>query len=184
MYIGDVSLSAEDRPPSSHHHRQDSEEDEYDDGYVDELDDAEADEHEPSRSLLQGHSALQFLLAGGVAGAGTSSPPLSIARSSPDVVSRTCTAPFDRLKVFLITRGPPEAGAQAVASAVKQGGVKAAATVSSGGLRVLGGAIARIYAEGGVMAFWTGNGLSVAKIFPESAIKVRLLNIVIGCDIC
>lgn len=152
---GDVSLSAEDRPPSSHHHRQDSEEDEYDDGYVDELDDAEADEHEPSRSLLQGHSALQFLLAGGVAGA----------------VSRTCTAPFDRLKVFLITRGPPEAGAQAVASAVKQGGVKAAATVSSGGLRVLGGAIARIYAEGGVMAFWTGNGLSVAKIFPESAIK-------------
>jgi len=32
-------------------------------------------------------------------------------------------------------------------------------------------AIARIYAEGGIAAFWVGNGLSVAKIFPESAIK-------------
>ncbi|KAK7061787.1 mitochondrial carrier protein [Favolaschia claudopus] len=40
-----------------------------------------------------------------------------------------------------------------------------------GGARVIGSAIARIYAEGGVLAFWTGNGLSVAKIMPESAIK-------------
>jgi solute carrier family 25 phosphate transporter 23/24/25/41 len=32
-------------------------------------------------------------------------------------------------------------------------------------------AVSRIFAEGGVLAFWTGNGLSVAKIFPESAIK-------------
>jgi len=32
-------------------------------------------------------------------------------------------------------------------------------------------AIARIYAEGGIAAFWVGNGLSVVKIFPESAIK-------------
>ena len=31
--------------------------------------------------------------------------------------------------------------------------------------------ITRIYAEGGLLAFWTGNGLSVMKIFPESAIK-------------
>lgn len=39
------------------------------------------------------------------------------------------------------------------------------------GVRVITSAIARIYSEGGVLAFWTGNGLSVAKIFPESAIK-------------
>ena len=32
-------------------------------------------------------------------------------------------------------------------------------------------ALTRIYAEGGVAAFWVGNGLSVAKILPESAIK-------------
>lgn len=36
---------------------------------------------------------------------------------------------------------------------------------------MIGRAVMRIYAEGGVLAFWTGNGLSVAKIFPESAIK-------------
>jgi hypothetical protein len=40
-----------------------------------------------------------------------------------------------------------------------------------GGLKAIGGAVARIYSEGGVLAFWTGNGLSVLKIFPESAIK-------------
>ena len=32
-------------------------------------------------------------------------------------------------------------------------------------------AVVRIYSEGGFLAFWTGNGLSVAKIFPESAMK-------------
>jgi solute carrier family 25 (mitochondrial phosphate transporter), member 23/24/25/41 len=74
-------------------------------------------------------------------------------------VSRTCTAPFDRLKIFLITR-PPDLGGAIIGSAPSLGGVK-----------VIGNAIARIYAEGGILAFWTGNGLSVAKIFPESAIK-------------
>lgn len=74
-------------------------------------------------------------------------------------VSRTCTAPFDRLKIFLITR-PPDLGGTALSSASPVQGTKAIAN-----------AIARIYAEGGVLAFWVGNGLSVAKIFPESAIK-------------
>jgi Mitochondrial carrier protein len=32
-------------------------------------------------------------------------------------------------------------------------------------------AVVRIYSEGGIRGFWIGNGLSVAKIFPESAIK-------------
>jgi solute carrier family 25 phosphate transporter 23/24/25/41 len=39
------------------------------------------------------------------------------------------------------------------------------------GVNVIASAVARIYTEGGLLAFWTGNGLSVAKIFPESAIK-------------
>lgn len=76
-----------------------------------------------------------------------------------DKVSRTCTAPFDRLKIFLITR-PPNLGGTSISPQSSVQGAKAIAS-----------AIARIYAEGGVLAFWTGNGLSVAKIFPESAIK-------------
>lgn len=74
-------------------------------------------------------------------------------------VSRTCTAPFDRLKIFLITR-PPDLG-----------GVSLSSKAPVRGVRAIGSAVARIYSEGGVRAFWTGNGLSVAKILPESAIK-------------
>lgn len=39
------------------------------------------------------------------------------------------------------------------------------------GIKVIVNAISRLYAEGGILGFWVGNGLSVAKIFPESAIK-------------
>jgi solute carrier family 25 phosphate transporter 23/24/25/41 len=73
-------------------------------------------------------------------------------------VSRTSTAPFDRLKIFLITR-PQDV---AIAPTTRFSGL---------GVKAITGAIARIYAEGGLLAFWVGNGLAVAKIFPESAIK-------------
>ncbi|KAJ7682736.1 mitochondrial carrier [Mycena polygramma] len=136
---GDVSLSAEDRPiiqlkaePSNAYAAQ-----KLDSGHNEVL------EEEESPQWLEGHTALKFLLAGGIAGA----------------VSRTCTAPFDRLKIFLITR-PPDLGGTLIAPQPNLGGAK-----------VIASAVARIYAEGGVLAFWTGNGLSVAKIFPESAIK-------------
>jgi len=66
---------------------------------------------------------------------------------------------LDRLKVFLITR-PPDLGGT---SLHPESTVRGAKAIMS--------ALARIYAEGGVAAFWVGNGLSVAKIFPESAIK-------------
>jgi solute carrier family 25 phosphate transporter 23/24/25/41 len=39
------------------------------------------------------------------------------------------------------------------------------------GIKVMVNAVSRLYAEGGILGFWVGNGLSVAKIFPESAIK-------------
>lgn len=58
------------------------------------------------------------------------------------VVSRTCTAPFDRLKVYLIAQGGP-----------------------------ILAAIQKIYHSGGLRAFFVGNGLNVVKVFPESAMK-------------
>jgi hypothetical protein len=102
-------------------------------------------------------------LAGGVAGAGELFIPsmtLRISSLTILVVSRTCTAPFDRLKIFLITR-PAELG----------GPSPAAASAKATGVKTITNAITRIYSEGGILAFWTGNGLSVTKIFPESAIK-------------
>lgn len=71
-------------------------------------------------------------------------------------VSRTCTAPFDRLKIFLITRQS-----------------EATVTLSSRsfGMKAITNAITRIYVENGILGFWIGNGLSVVKILPESAIK-------------
>ncbi|KAG7096881.1 hypothetical protein E1B28_004287 [Marasmius oreades] len=137
---GDVSLSAEDKPPPpaltptrmltvdpiSHSYPQNE-------GHEDE------EEGDDIQSFLDHHTALKFLLAGGIAGA----------------VSRSATAPFDRLKIFLITR-PADVGN---------------AGKALGGVRVIGAAVSRIYIEGGLLGFWVGNGLSVAKIFPESAIK-------------
>ncbi|EJD53461.1 mitochondrial carrier [Auricularia subglabra TFB-10046 SS5] len=135
---GDVSLSAEDRPPPPpppHRAPGDEEEDEFDEEYDDE------EEHSHANDV-GAHMALKFLLAGGIAGA----------------VSRTATAPFDRLKVFLITR-PPALGGTNVTE------------VGSQGARAIVGAIRQIFAEAGVRGFWVGNGLNVVKIFPESAIK-------------
>ncbi|XP_068130223.1 mitochondrial adenyl nucleotide antiporter SLC25A23-like isoform X2 [Hyperolius riggenbachi] len=71
------------------------------------------------------------LLAGGVAGA----------------VSRTGTAPLDRLKVLMQVHGS-----------------------KSQGLSMLRGLKAMIE-EGGIRSLWRGNGINVLKIAPESAIK-------------
>ncbi|CEP13234.1 hypothetical protein [Parasitella parasitica] len=77
-------------------------------------------------------NALGYLLAGGVAGA----------------VSRTCTAPFDRLKIYLITHSSTPQNPLTLASAIQS-----------------------IYNHGGWKSFFVGNGLNVMKIIPESAIK-------------
>ncbi|EGV93748.1 Calcium-binding mitochondrial carrier protein SCaMC-3 [Cricetulus griseus] len=71
------------------------------------------------------------LVAGAVAGA----------------VSRTGTAPLDRLKVFM----------QVHAS-------------KSNRLNILGG-LRNMVQEGGILSLWRGNGINVLKIAPESAIK-------------
>ncbi|TGZ77404.1 mitochondrial carrier [Ascodesmis nigricans] len=96
---------------------------------------------------LQG---LGYFLAGGLAGA----------------ISRTATAPFDRLKVYLIaqTKSLPKD----VAAAAAQAQPVVAAQ------RVVGPfkhAVSELWRAGGVRSFFAGNGLNVIKVLPESAIK-------------
>ena len=113
------------------------------------------EEEEEDNDMIQGAVALKFLAAGGIAGA----------------VSRTATAPFDRLKIYLITtaRAPDVAEAAAKAAAGSNG---AAAKAAGQGLGILREALFNLYRDGGgLRAFWVGNGLNCLKIFPESAIK-------------
>ncbi|XP_018022017.1 uncharacterized protein LOC108678173 isoform X1 [Hyalella azteca] len=72
----------------------------------------------------------RHLVAGGVAG----------------MVSRTCTAPLDRLKVFLQVHGSHK-------------------------FKSLRQCIKYMIDEGGIKSLWRGNGINVIKIAPESAFK-------------
>lgn len=71
----------------------------------------------------------RHLVAGGMAGA----------------VSRTCTAPLDRLKVYLQVHGSKQTSMRYCLN--------------------------HLFKEGGFWSFWRGNGINVVKIAPESAIK-------------
>ncbi|KAH0545583.1 hypothetical protein FGG08_000414 [Glutinoglossum americanum] len=90
-----------------------------------------------------------YFLAGGIAGA----------------VSRTATAPFDRLRVYLIAQ--TSVGKQMIGAAKQGEGVQA---VKSAG-RPLIGALKAIWKAGGVRSLFAGNGLNVLKVMPESAIR-------------
>ncbi|KAF8529177.1 mitochondrial carrier [Hysterangium stoloniferum] len=149
---GDVSLSAEDRPQAKKIniitvHGKDLEAKLALDDEPVVTEDIVSDEHleteEDDQNWVFGHTA-RYLFAGGIAGA----------------VSRTATAPFDRLKIFLITR-PPDLGGLAGTPAI----------APTQGIRALGAAVVQLYTEGGIRAFWVGNGLNLVKIFPESAVK-------------
>ncbi|KAK4695810.1 hypothetical protein P7C70_g8485, partial [Phenoliferia sp. Uapishka_3] len=113
----------------------------------------EDDEYEDPFANGMFHGAGKFLLAGGLAGA----------------VSRSATAPFDRLKVYLITTPdapikPPIHSAQTETGK----GIKASRR-NAGSIPA---AVRAVWKQGGgISSFWTGNGLNVIKIFPESAIK-------------
>lgn len=76
------------------------------------------------------HHRLRYLVAGAMAGA----------------VSRTATAPLDRLKVLLAVQ------THSTTASIMQG-------------------LKHIYDRNGVMGFFRGNGLNVLKVAPESAMK-------------
>ncbi|SCU86533.1 LAME_0D06568g1_1 [Lachancea meyersii CBS 8951] len=93
-----------------------------------------------------------FFIAGGVSG----------------VISRTCTAPFDRIKVFLIARTDLSSTFLNSKDRVLQHNPSAdKAKIKSPLVK----AATSLYRQGGIRSFYVGNGLNVIKVFPESAIK-------------
>ncbi|GAB1193795.1 hypothetical protein APSETT444_003024 [Aspergillus pseudonomiae] len=101
------------------------------------------------RKLTENTPQLGYFIAGGIAGA----------------VSRTATAPLDRLKVYLIA----QTGAKSAAvCAAKDGAPLRAAGNAS---KSLGDAIKELWRAGGIRSLFAGNGLNVLKVMPESAIK-------------
>ncbi|MCJ1353886.1 MAG: hypothetical protein MMC33_003873 [Icmadophila ericetorum] len=90
-----------------------------------------------------------YFLAGGIAG----------------VVSRTATAPLDRLKVYLIAQ---TGTASEAVQAVKSGAPVQATKLAT---RPLVNAMRSIWRLGGIQSLFAGNGLNVIKVMPESAIK-------------
>ena len=92
-------------------------------------------------------------------------PGYFIAGGMAGMISRTATAPLDRLKVYLIAQTSPK---EATIEAAKEGSpVKA---VKSFG-RPLIDAVKDLWRAGGIRSLFAGNGLNVAKVMPESAIK-------------
>ncbi|RFU78424.1 peroxisomal ca-dependent solute carrier [Trichoderma arundinaceum] len=81
-------------------------------------------------------------------------------------VSRTATAPLDRLKVYLLVN--TNSGAETAIGALKQGRIIDALRNAA---RPFSDAMKDLYRSGGLRSFFAGNGLNVVKIMPETAIK-------------
>jgi len=90
-----------------------------------------------------------YFVAGGIAG----------------IVSRTSTAPLDRLKVYLIAQTKVK---NEVVAAAKSGNIFKSAARTWEPLVV---AMKELWHAGGMRSLYAGNGLNVIKVMPESAIK-------------
>ncbi|KAG9291157.1 hypothetical protein G9A89_013029 [Geosiphon pyriformis] len=97
----------------------------------------------------------KYFLAGAIAGA----------------VSRTATAPFDRLKIYLQTQTvSPRKLNVFVKRGKKLNELNEIPSIPPGWKKATT-AIKELYQKGGILNFFRGNGLNVAKIVPESSIK-------------
>ncbi|KAL2829297.1 mitochondrial carrier domain-containing protein [Aspergillus cavernicola] len=101
------------------------------------------------QKLTENTPQLGYFIAGGMAGA----------------VSRTATAPLDRLKVYLIAK--TESTSTAISEAKGGAPIKAAGRAS----KTLVDAVKELWRAGGIRSLFAGNGLNVVKVMPESAIK-------------
>lgn len=81
-------------------------------------------------------------------------------------ISRTATAPLDRLKVYLLVN--TKSTSHAAIDAAKNGKPIAAITNAA---RSFWGATLDLYRNGGLRGFFAGNGLNVIKIMPETAMR-------------
>ncbi|KAF2460951.1 calcium dependent mitochondrial carrier protein [Lineolata rhizophorae] len=90
-----------------------------------------------------------YFIAGGLAG----------------IVSRTSTAPLDRLKVYLIAQ---TSVTKEAVQAAKSGAALHAVKM---GWRSLESATKELWRAGGLRSLYAGNGLNVVKVMPESAVK-------------
>ncbi|KAJ9133552.1 hypothetical protein NKR23_g10637 [Pleurostoma richardsiae] len=81
-------------------------------------------------------------------------------------ISRTATAPFDRLKVYLLVN--TKAVTNKSLDAAKHGHPLVALQKAS---RPISSAVMDLWKTGGFRTFFAGNGLNVVKIMPETAIK-------------
>lgn len=100
-----------------------------------------------------------YFLAGGISG----------------VISRTCTAPFDRIKVFLIAR--TDLGSTLLNSREDLLLKNPKANINKIRSPIIK-AITSLYRQGGIKSFYVGNGLNAFKVFPESSIKFGTFELV------
>ncbi|RKO98616.1 hypothetical protein CXG81DRAFT_15672, partial [Caulochytrium protostelioides] len=103
-----------------------------------------------------GHQVRQFA-AGGLAGA----------------VSRTCTAPLDRIRVYLITQHMHLSAVSAVASSAAAASAAATKPYQAPKRHIVTAAreIMQLHPSNPITTFFRGNGVNVVKVVPESAIK-------------